>query len=192
MTDKLIDELRTQYNEMTEEPKITGAGYWAEHPKTGIISPEPNTITMVAGNRTLLTFHPDGRVDGDIADASEAARVFCETVSHLFGKTTPSQPATDKPEAVAWLYTHHGSMVTVSAVRYEAAVTKALGYTETALYPEPPSQPDASALVEVLKAIRELCPEVTGDTSSASLAGLLFNIETRCDAALTAWEAQHG
>ncbi|MAH32224.1 MAG: hypothetical protein MK060_15750 [Blastomonas sp.] len=53
-------------------------------------------------------------------------------------------------------------------------------------------QPDASALVEVLKAIRELCPEVTGDTSSASLAGLLFNIETRCDAALTAWEAQHG
>lgn len=54
-----------------------------------------------------------------------------------------------------------------------------------------PSQ-DASALVEVLKAIRELCPEVTGDMSSASLAGLLFNIETRCDAALTAWEAQHG
>ncbi|WP_066045877.1 MULTISPECIES: hypothetical protein [Sphingomonadales] len=92
MNDKLIDELRTQYNEMTEEPKITGAGYWAEYPETGIISPEPNTITMVTGSRTLLTFRPDGRVDGDVADASETARVFCETVSHLFGKTTPSQP----------------------------------------------------------------------------------------------------
>lgn len=100
MNDKLIDELRTQYNEMAEEPKITGAGYWAEHPETGIVSPETNTITMVASNRTLLTFHPDGRVDGDVADASEAARVFCETVSHLLGKTTPQPDASALVEAL--------------------------------------------------------------------------------------------
>lgn len=122
----------------------------------------------------------------------------------------------DKPEAVAWMYTHHGSMVTVSAVRYEAAVTKALGYIETPLYPEPitlhesqvrwrqafdemhqramkaeaalatPAQPDASALVEALRAVKE----AYGESESARIdAALMFEI---ADNALTAWEAQHG
>lgn len=97
----------------------------------------------------------------------------------------------DKPEAVAWLYTHHGSMVTVSAVRYEAAVTKALGYTETALYPEPPSQ-DASALVEAAKA---LCDAIAQDNriggwyiDADDPEALACNLHS----ALTAWEAQHG
>jgi hypothetical protein len=92
----------------------------------------------------------------------------------------------DKPEAVAWLYTHHGSMVTVSAVRYEAAVTKALGYTETALYPEPPSQ-DASALVE---AIVEAALDVANVVSYDGYYEIDRDAAVR--AALSAWEAQHG
>lgn len=94
---------------------------------------------------------------------------------------------TDKPEAVAWMYMHHGSMVAVSAVRYEAAVIKALGYTETPLYTRStPSQPDASALVEALRAVKE----AYGESESARIdAALMFEI---ADNALQAWEQSNG
>lgn len=64
---------------------------------------------------------------------------------------TPTQPATDKPEAVAWLYEIPGANI-----RYAYAQRRdcfAEGWTETPLYPEPPSQPDASALVALQQAL---------------------------------------
>jgi len=87
----------------------------------------------------------------------------------------------DKPEAVAWMYTHHGGVVAVTQARYAPAVVKALLYNETPLYPAPitlhesqvrwrqafdemhqramkaeaalVTQPDASALVELQQAL---------------------------------------
>lgn len=46
----------------------------------------PNIIQIHnTDSRALLTIRPDGTVEGDVADASEAGRIFCEYVAAHFG-----------------------------------------------------------------------------------------------------------
>ena len=47
----------------------------------------PPTIEIRANdNRTLLTIKPDGTVDGEIENASEAARLFVEHIRHMIAE----------------------------------------------------------------------------------------------------------
>lgn len=92
---------------------------------------------------------------------------------------------TDKPEAVAWLYEIPGANH-----RYAYAQRRdyfAEGWTETPLYAHPPSQPDASALVEALAIIAASADDDDGWTSDGH-----ERCTERAQQALTAWEAQHG
>jgi hypothetical protein len=92
---------------------------------------------------------------------------------------------TDKPEAVAWMYHKPGYVPSYSVDRQ--VFPPEMGLTETPLYAHPP-QPDASALVEALT--------VAGDYIAAKSWGADDNAENDIvkiiDAALSAWEAQHG
>lgn len=58
---------------------------------TCIIKPTIPPIIQIHGTdgRVLLTIHPNGTVEGDIEDASEAARVFVEHIRRL--TTLPTQ-----------------------------------------------------------------------------------------------------
>jgi hypothetical protein len=57
----------------------------------GPSTPPPPTITIRENdNRPLLTIKPDGTVEGEIEDASEAARVFFESLRGYL-----RQPQTD-------------------------------------------------------------------------------------------------
>jgi len=135
----------------------------------------------------------------DPADAGRYTRSEAELYTHPNGPSgprdglsyvhesevptaTPSQPATDKPEAVAWLYEIPGANI-----RYAYAQRRdcfAEGWTETPLYPEPPSQ-DASALVEALIRIRDL-PDLDRPITDHLQASNYVTQIAR--AALTAWE----
>lgn len=91
----------------------------------------------------------------------------------------------DKPEAVAWMYRHTLTPSLCHIVQARWSPDMAAGWTETPLYPEPPSQ-DASVLVEaaagamlVLDGFPMMGIEATKRTEALR-------------AALTAWEAQHG
>lgn len=57
----------------------------------GPSTPPPPTICITANDyRPLLTIHPDGTVTGEIEDASEAARVFVESLRGYLPKPTQS------------------------------------------------------------------------------------------------------
>jgi hypothetical protein len=54
----------------------------------GPSTPPPPTISIRANdNRYLLTIRPDGTVEGEIEDASEAARLFVESLRGYFPQT---------------------------------------------------------------------------------------------------------
>ena len=55
----------------------------------GPSTPPPPTITIRENdNRPLLTIKPDGTVDGEIEDASEAARLFVEHIRNMTAQPT--------------------------------------------------------------------------------------------------------
>jgi RNase P/RNase MRP subunit p30 len=57
----------------------------------GPSTPPPPTITIRANdNRPLLTIKPDGTVEGEIETASEAARLFVESLRDYLPKPTQS------------------------------------------------------------------------------------------------------
>lgn len=116
---------------------------------------------------------------------------------------------TDKPEAVAWMYSKPGCAEEWFTDPWPELLER--GWTETPLYAHPPSQPDAAALVELLVDVfsspelridnRGNAPghghQIPGiwDSDNGDRAG------TECAwckkwnaarAALSAWEAQHG
>lgn len=94
---------------------------------------------------------------------------------------------TDKSEAVAWMYRHALTPSLCHIVQARWSPDMAAGWTETALYPEPPAQPDASALVE---AIVEAALDVANVVSHDGYYEIDRDAAVR--AALSAWEAQHG
>jgi hypothetical protein len=52
--------------------------------KIGAAAPTPPTVCIRANdNRPLLTIKPDGTVEGEIEDASEAARLFVEHIRRM-------------------------------------------------------------------------------------------------------------
>lgn len=59
---------------------------------TCIIKPPIPPIVQIHGTdgRVLLSIHPNGTVEGDIEDASEAARVFVEHIRRLVALPTQS------------------------------------------------------------------------------------------------------
>jgi len=57
----------------------------------GLSTPPPPTISIRANDsRALLTIQPDGTVTGEIEDASEAARVFVESLRGYLRQPTQS------------------------------------------------------------------------------------------------------
>jgi hypothetical protein len=57
----------------------------------GLSTPPPPTISIRANDsRPLLTIQPDGTVTGEIEDASEAARVFVESLRGYLRQPTQS------------------------------------------------------------------------------------------------------
>ena len=57
----------------------------------GPSTPPPPTISITANDyRPLLTIHPDGTVTGEIEDASEAARLFVESLRGYLPRPTQS------------------------------------------------------------------------------------------------------
>jgi hypothetical protein len=66
----------------------------------GIAQPAPPTITIRANdNRPLLTIKPDGTVEGEIEDASEAARLFVEHIRNMTAQPTQSDALREALEA---------------------------------------------------------------------------------------------
>lgn len=53
------------------------------HLLSGCSTPPPNIQITGDGGRVLLTIKPDGTVEGEVADASEAAQIFCERIAHI-------------------------------------------------------------------------------------------------------------
>lgn len=92
---------------------------------------------------------------------------------------------TDGPQAVAWMYSKPGSAEEWFTDPWPELIER--GWTETPLYAHPPSQPDASALVE---AIVEAALDVANVVSHDGYYEIDRDAAAR--AALSAWEAQHG
>ena len=80
---------------MTNETGITmPKGYLCS---IGPSTPPPPTICITANDyRPLLTIHPDGTVTGEIEDASEAARVFVESLRGYLPKPIQSDALRDQ------------------------------------------------------------------------------------------------
>ena len=55
-------------------------------------STPPTLVIFDKAGRALLTIHTNGTVEGDIEDASEAARVFVEHLRELLRQPTHSEP----------------------------------------------------------------------------------------------------
>jgi hypothetical protein len=56
-----------------------------------IVEAKPQTITIVGKDALqLLAIHPDGTVEGLIENASEAARIFVESIRHHITRTAPA------------------------------------------------------------------------------------------------------
>jgi hypothetical protein len=69
---------------------------WTIGPST----PPPPTITIRENdNRPLLTIKPDGTVEGEIEDASEAARLFVEHIRNMTAQPTQSDALREALEA---------------------------------------------------------------------------------------------
>lgn len=101
----------------------------------------------------------------------------------------------DKPEAVAWLYVHHEFGREVHLMRFDAETGGTsddyIGWAEIRLVPEAASSSqDASALVEALATVRTFL--VGSDPLHSSNGIRNLDLRSQVDAALTAWEAQHG
>jgi len=66
----------------------------------GPSTPPPPTICITANDyRPLLTIHPDGTVTGEIEDASEAARLFVESLRGYLTQPTQSDVLREALEA---------------------------------------------------------------------------------------------
>jgi hypothetical protein len=66
----------------------------------GPSTPPPPTICITANDyRPLLTIHPDGTVTGEIEDASEAARLFVESLRGYLTQPTQSDALREALEA---------------------------------------------------------------------------------------------
>lgn len=111
---------------------------------------------------------------------------------------------TDKPEAVAWMYRHTLTPSLCHIVQARWSPDMAAGWTETALYPEPPSQPDACALVEAARNLETAIDALAATRSHSTYLSMIDNDNAaqallRLDgarqaarAALTAWEQANG
>lgn len=100
---------------------------------------------------------------------------------------------TDKPEAVAWMYEWPDgfAQTDIGPERYSPSYVERYGLTEIPLYPEPPSQPDASALVAALKGmVRAL--DMTSGMPVEDRVTVWLSASAAARAALQSWEAQHG
>jgi hypothetical protein len=64
--------------------------------KIGAAAPAPITVCIRANdNRPLLTLKPDGTVEGEIEDASEAARLFVEHIRRMTDPASERQSGYD-------------------------------------------------------------------------------------------------